>query len=48
MGTGNVSFIRPQSTACLLEGGEKQEGEKLAGLGAEGSKGACRLHGALP
>lgn len=39
MGTGNAPFIRPQSTACLLERGEQQEGEKLARLGAEDPRG---------
>lgn len=37
MGTRNVSLSRPQRHGCLLRGGESQEGEKLARLGAEGA-----------
>lgn len=48
MGTGNVPFIRPHSHACLLGQGESHEGEKLAGLGAEGAKGASCPQRALP
>lgn len=41
MGTGNAPFIRPQSTACLLEGENSRKGRSWPGWG-------LRIQGGLP